>query len=161
MYDVSRPGRDQTRNGIGGTGFEGDVQTREDSLTPIYNALRRSDGWSSGTAASMPRTSIAGNPTHAESIARFERDPLTAPIPSPAPVSGPIRRLSPVGPPEWPLTQRRTGPPMSALARERAAVEAMLAVLSLSIDPRTAARRPAPPLFTRGPDPAVAHLLRA
>lgn len=174
-----RPWLDETRNGSARRALDGVPRIHEDLLTPIYNELGGaellSDHYSDHSHEQVSATPMARN-----SNASFDPDPPTAPILIPTPMSGQLHGLPPYGPPASPVTQPQTSPPMSAFARERAAVEAMLAALSLRAAPQVADRRTAarpaaasppttwsaysavapPRSTTRRPGPAAAHLLR-
>lgn len=137
VYDMSRPtevtGPWPDEICIGNTGF--DPPTGNDIFTPIYNDLRR-DGALSWQDALAAVARPAWNSAAIGSATRPE-GPQTSPIPIPIPTVFPERDIWPWEPAS-PLSEPRSQRPMSALARERAAVDAMLAALSLRPTPRPA-----------------------
>jgi hypothetical protein len=155
VYDMRRPTGDTRlwpdEIGIGYTGV--DPRTDEDLFTPIYNDLRR-EGALSWVNAPAPIARPARNTASIGSAPRPE-GPQTSPIPIPNLTGFPDAISS--WEPASPMLQPRSQRPMSALARERAAVNAMLAALCLVPAPRAASptgsttARPRPYRFTAPP----------
>lgn len=143
VNDVSSPARaSRARHYEAGNGsaeaVHGVGRLNQDPFTPIFNALYDShllsEPYELSTASRTPPDRAA---ISIEEITSFAPEPFTAPIP----IQTAIRHEMPVpsrfGRSIEPSPQPRSGPPMSALARERAAVEAMLAALrSVPVPPQ-------------------------
>ena len=142
VYDISRPPGyrlpwpNEARNGR--TGF--DPRPNEDIFTPIYNDLRRHGALSWRNEPTSAAMLVLDDDSAGIG---WEARPLPEPHTSPIPIQLPTDVLgSGSWPPELasPLLEPRSREPMSALARERAAVDGMLAALTLRLT--TPAARP-------------------
>jgi hypothetical protein len=131
VYDISPPWPNEVWSGR--TGF--DHRTHEAISTPIYDDLCRGDAPNWGNESAFVANHIlASNPASSGSTA----EPHTSPIPIQRPMDVPWLAELPLEPVS-PLDQPRYPEPMSAFARERAAVAGMLAALRLRLTSPAAA----------------------